>query len=425
MKTIKKAVVLLVVLPFFYATGFALDYFEVSKPNIKKAKIYVAATKNTRLNTQFVAQIKDMLEAVLLFENVSTAKGSDYAIQIGNSVEAKELYVTIKGEKQSSYGTKNFGIKFRNTEEKYVGRKTAQMANRIIKELFGIEGSLGSTLTWSVTEETRKVMYKSSFKIPDTKNQITYNFYSNYGASWNQAKDQVIYTSHTDFGTVINLQKVEPLVFKSHEIFKESGTASSPFWAPDGTVYMTLHVADQNSDIFRFRLSGDIDQTDSIKFEKVAQVTFNPTIDTEPAISPDNSMMAFVSDQTSEPQIYILDLNTKKSRRLTHRGGYNASPAWSPNSKYLAFKSIREGKSSIYRINVESGDEKRLTGDRLDAEEPTWSPDGSLIAFTGKTGKKAASKVYYMLASGGQYKRLTGANADTVETTPTWGPALH
>jgi TolB protein len=425
MKTIKKVVVLLVVLPFFYATTFALNYFEVSKPDIKKAKIFVSASKETRLNSQFVSQIKDMLESVLLFENVSTAKGSDYSIQLGNSVEGKEVFVTIKGVKQSSYKEKSFGIKFKNTDVAYVGKKTAQMANRIIKELFGIEGSLGSTLVWSVTEGPRKVMYKNAFMIPDTKDQITYNFYSNYGASWNQAKDHVIYTSHTDFGTVISLQKIDPLIYKAEEIFKEGGTASSPFWAPDGSVYMTLHVADQNSDIFRFRLTGNIDNREAIQFEKVGQMTYNPTIDTEPVVSPDNSKLAFVSDQTSEPQIYLLDLNTKKSSRFTHRGGYNTSPSWSPNGKYLAFKSLRGGESSIYRINVENGKEKRLTGNGLDAEEPTWSSDGSLIAFTGKTSKKAVSKIYYMLASGGDYKRLTSSSADVVESSPTWGPALR
>ena len=425
MKTIKKAVVLLVVLPFLYTTAFALDYFDVNKPNIKKASIYVSATKDSRLNRQFVSQIKDMLEAALLFENVSSNKASDYSITLENSVEDKDIFVTIKGEKQNTFKTKNFGIKFRNTDAAYIGKKTAQMANRIIKELFGIEGSMGSTVAWSVTEGSRKVLYKTYFNIPDSMVQVTYNFYSNYGASWNQAQDHIVYTSHTDYGTVINLQKIDPLVYKSFEIFKESGTASSPFWAPDGTIYMTLHVADQNSDIFKFRLEGDIDNESAIKFEKIGQVTYNPSIDTEPAISPDSSKMAFVSDQTSEPQIYLLDLNTKKSTRITHRGGYNVSPAWSPNGKYIAFRAIREGKSSIYRINIDTGDEMRLTDSSLEAEEPTWSPDGSLIAFTGKAGKQASSKIYYMLSSGGEYKRLTNSGADVDESSPTWGPALH
>ncbi len=423
MKTIKKAVVLLAVLPFFYATAFALDYFEVDKPNIKKAAIFVSAQKSTVLNKQFIARINSMLDASLLFRNVTTAKNADYSILLEKSVESKELLVTIKGEKQTTYQSKFFGLRFQDTEEEYLQRKTAQMGNRIIKELFGISGSIGSILTWSQTENSRKVIYKESFGVPDTRKQITYNFYSNYGASWNQARDQIIYTSHTDYGTVINLQQVSPLAFKAHEIYSQSGKASSPIWASDGSIYMTLHVSNQNSDIFKFRLEGSMDEGYSLK--KVRAVTHIPSIETEPSISPDGKHMAFVSDQTSEPQIFVLDLVTQKSTRVTRNGGYNVSPVWSPNGKYLVYRSIRQGISSIYRIEVETKKEKQLTSQGIIAEEPTWSPDGSLLAFTGRRDKKDISKIYYMLASGGSYKRLTKNAKDVVESGPTWGPGLH
>ncbi|MBU2515221.1 hypothetical protein KJ966_28215 [bacterium] len=423
MKTIKKAVVLLAVLPFFFATAFALDYFEVDKPSIKKAAIFISVQKSTTLNKQFVSQIQSMLEASLLFTNVAVAKNADYSIILENSIESKELLVTIKGEKQTEFQPKYFGLKFLNTEEEYVQRKTSQMGNRIIKELFGISGAIGSTLTWSQTENARKVIYKKAFAVPNSGMQVTYNFYTNYGASWNQANDQIIYTSHTDFGTVINLQQVEPLIFKAHEIFTQAGIASSPIWASDGSIYMTLYVSNQNSDIVKFELEGDAEKGYNLK--KVRAITHMPTIETEPAISADGMQMAFVSDQTSEPQVYILDLATQKVTRVTRTGGYNVSPVWSPNGRYLAYRSIRQGISSLYRINIETKEEKRLTAEGILAEEPTWSPDGSLLAFTGRKDKQDSSKIYYMLASGGDYQRLTDTAQDVVESGPTWGPSLH
>ncbi|MBU3914687.1 hypothetical protein KKA14_04060 [bacterium] len=426
MKAIKKAIVILfLIVPFFSLTAIALDYFEVSKPSIKKAIIYVSADASSTLNQQFVSQLKDMLEASLLFKNADSKSNSDYSITLGSKVESKDLLVTIQGEKQNTYKAKFFGIRFISTDEEYVGRKTAQMANRIIQEFFGIKGSIGSTLTWSVTEGSRKVIYKEAFAIDGTKKQVTYNFYSNYGASWNPEQDFIIYTSHTEFGTVINLQQLEPLVFNSIEVFKHSGQASSPSWAPDGSIYMTLHVADQNSDIFQFKFDRSLKSDTPASFTKVRQLTHNPSIETEPAISPDSEKLAYVSDQTSEPQIYLMDLKTKKATRITHEGGYNVSPAWSPNGKYLAYRSIRAGISSIYRIELADNSEARLTSDTIDAEEPTWSPDGSLIVFAGKTDKKAASKIFYMLASGGEFKRMTDSGPDVEESSPTWGPALR
>lgn len=425
MKKMKRtAVALLIVLPFLTATSFALEYFEVSKPSIKKATVYVTADETSNLTNQFVSQLQQMLERSLLFESVSSRGDADYSVTLANRVESKDLLVTIEGEKQSTYKTKYFGIRFRNTDDEYLGRKTAQMANRIIKEFFGIEGSIGSTIAWSVTEGSRKVIYKKEFGIEDAKEQVTYNFYTNYGVSWNPSKDFILYTSHTDRGTVMNVQQVNPLVYKSAEVYKEMGQASSPIWAPDGTIYLTLHISDQNSDIFQFQLEGTLGDSETLSLKRIRKMTHIPSIETEPALSPDNKTMAFVSDQTSEPQIYTLDLATMETTRITRKGGYNVSPAFSPNGRYLVYRGLREGISAIYRYDLDTGTEKQLTSSRILAEEPSWSPDGSLIVFTGRISKTGYSKIYYMLASGGDFKRLTTAASDVVETSPSWGPAL-
>lgn len=426
MKTIMKtAMALFFVLALTFNTASALEFFDVSKPSIKKASIYVSAESRSSLNRKFVSNIKNMLEASLLFEAVNSRRSADYSITLGSRVESRDLLVTIQGEKQSTYRTKHFGIRFRNTDEAYLEKKTAQMANRIINEFFGIMGSIGSTLTWSVTEGPRKVIYKNAFAVDNSPTQITYNFYSNYGASWNKNNDHIIYTSHTDFGTVINVQQVDPLVFNSTEVYKQSGKASSPIWAPDGTIFMTLHVSDQNSDIFQFKMDGRIGDKKAPTLKKIRQLTHNSSIETEPTISPDNSMMAYVSDQTSEPQIYLMNLRTKKYSRVTRKGGYNVSPSFSPNGRYLAYRSIREGISAVYRYELASKKEIKLTPNSIIAEEPTWSPDGSLVVFAGRLNNRAPTKVYYMLASGGDFYRLTKTNNSVTESNPVWGPALR
>ena len=425
MKTIKKIIVLLSIFPVFCSAGFAAEFFDINSPKIKKAEFFLKTLKQTKLNRRFASQLKVMLESSFLFSGTSSLKSADFLITIEKSVESKEILISVVGAKKTTFAAKYFGIRFKNKEEAYIKQKTAQMGNRIIKEIFGISGSLGSSVTWSVTDDRRKVIFSSSFGISGTEKQLTYNFFSNYGASWNPQKDQIIYTSHTDQGTVISLQTINPLILKTYPIFSQSGKASSPIWAPDGTIILTLHVSEQNSEIFQYKLIGKVDSGTTPTLRKIRQLTYNPTIDTEPTISPDSRQMAFVSDQTSEPQIYILDLKTQKMVRLTSKGGYNVSPAWSPNGKYIAFRSIREGVSAIFRINIGTKKEKQLTQASIHAESPTWSPDGSLIAFTGKKQKKGKTKIYYVLASGGKYRRLTNAENDIVESSPSWGPAQY
>ena len=53
-------------------------------------------------------------------------------------------------------------------------------------------------------------------------------------------------------------------------------------------------------------------------------------IDTSPTWSPTGREIAFVSDRSGSPQVYVMDANGVGVRRLTFAGSYNDSPAWSP-----------------------------------------------------------------------------------------------
>ena len=61
------------------------------------------------------------------------------------------------------------------------------------------------------------------------------------------------------------------------------------------------------------------------------------SLETSPQMSPDGKKIAFVSDTAfpRSPQIYIHNLTTEKTERVTFKGNYNSSPKWSPNSTQL------------------------------------------------------------------------------------------
>src|SRR3954463_15286948 len=56
-------------------------------------------------------------------------------------------------------------------------------------------------------------------------------------------------------------------------------------------------------------------------------------------------------------------------------------PAWSPNGRLIAFSSTRDGNGEIYVMNADGTRPRRLTRNPLDDTDPTWSPDGRRIAF--------------------------------------------
>lgn len=427
MKMIRMGFFVIGMISFFFASGFAEQFYDIDNPDIRKTNIFLNTQKNTRLNGVFAVKLKHLLEKSLMFRNVDTKSAADIVLEMENSVDEKEIIIALTRTKESQSKTKYFGQRFRETGEEYILEKAAQMGNKILNELFDISGSLGSTLVWSNLEGKQKIMYRSSFGLPEKTEQISFNLYTNYGASWNPEKDTIVFTSHTVSGTVIMVQQLDPLRYKSVPIYEQAGKASSPVWASDGTIFLTIHISDQNSDIVQYSLQGKPYSQSLTGLKMIRKWTYNPTIETEPQISPDGSTMAYVSDQTGSPQIYLLDLSSAKSSRLTKKGGYNVTPFWSPNGKFLAYRGIRKKISSIYRIDVKKGVEKRITPESIDAESATWSPDGALIAFAGipRQADSDISKIYVMLASGGEYRRLSDSAADVSESNPSWGPALR
>ena len=137
-------------------------------------------------------------------------------------------------------------------------------------------------------------------------------------------------------------------------------------------------------------------------------------------------MLAYVSDRTGAPQVYIMDLGSKKVTRISKDGGYNTSPAWSPDSSMVAFTSQRSGsKSAIYRVRIDDnlGTPTRVSPENLSSESPTWSPDGSMVAFQG--WQKGGWKIFYVLSTGGPAERLTNSSQWMIETGPSWSSRLR
>jgi Tol biopolymer transport system component len=68
--------------------------------------------------------------------------------------------------------------------------------------------------------------------------------------------------------------------------------------------------------------------------------------------------------------------------RLTHSPGPDFDPSWSPDGARIAFRSERSGEPEIWVMNADGTGQRRLAA----GLSPAWSPDGSLIAFSGRAG---------------------------------------
>lgn len=132
----------------------------------------------------------------------------------------------------------------------------------------------------------------------------------------------------------------------------------------------------------------------------------------DPALSPDGAKAVF----TAIGDLWITDIASGTTAKLTDDEAIDLSPSWSPDGKLIAFVSDREGKSDIWTITPDGKTFVRLTDLDAPANAPSWSPDGTKIAFL----KDALASIFL----GGTVQVLdVKTKALTQITAPIFGPS--
>ena len=405
----------------FVIPALAIEFFDINKPGIEKVTIAVIANDSNDIIDPLVGYLEKQLQKTLLFTVVKDPDQASYKVEINDASDSDTIAATLSGNQGSSFEAISVGMKFRSEKTDYISLRSAQLGNLLVEKLMGIKGSLGSIVLWSQSKkgETRNSLVMGRLGIEDSTKQLTYNLFNNTGASWGPKGENIIFSAQTGEGSKVFFQGIRPLRLKSKEIFFDRGRGSSASWGSNGKIYLAKYTGDKNTDIYEYSVGS------GPSLETPRELTKHSAIETEPVLSPDGKKLAYVSDRTGQPQVYLMDLSSKKVTRISRKGGYNTSPAWSPDSSMVAFTSQKRGsKSTIYRVRIDDnlGTQTRVSPENISSESPAWSPDGSMVAFQGFQG---VWKIFYVLSSGGPAERLTNSSKWIVETGPTWSSRLR
>ena len=91
-------------------------------------------------------------------------------------------------------------------------------------------------------------------------------------------------------------------------------------------------------------------------------------------LSPDGKRLAYTRLVTSNnPEIFVLDLATKTSKRLTYNSAQDLHVSWSPDGTRLAFLSNRSGPYQVWSMSASTGGGLAQVTHVDDAEAPVWS----------------------------------------------------
>jgi dipeptidyl aminopeptidase/acylaminoacyl peptidase len=107
-----------------------------------------------------------------------------------------------------------------------------------------------------------------------------------------------------------------------------------------------------------------------------------------PIISPDGKQIIFTRgwvdrmDDRSRSNLWLVDIEGKRVRELTHGNWRDFSPVWSPDGKKIAFLSDRDETTQIHVMWLDTREVAQLTHLDRSPQSLRWSPDGKRLAFT-------------------------------------------
>ena len=114
-------------------------------------------------------------------------------------------------------------------------------------------------------------------------------------------------------------------------------------------------------------------------------------------ISPDGKYVAYGlsrtnwEDNANESDLYLANIASGISIKLTASRKSASAPAWSPDSKSIAFLSNRDGKQQVYLIPIAGGESLQLTDQESGVNSFDWT-DPANIYFLANDSESAALK---------------------------------
>jgi Tol biopolymer transport system component/imidazolonepropionase-like amidohydrolase len=160
----------------------------------------------------------------------------------------------------------------------------------------------------------------------------------------------------------------------------------------DETTWSSLDITPDGKKMV-FDMLGDIYIVDLAGGEAKALMQ-NFSWDIQPAVSPDGSQIAFISDRDGISNVWTMNLDGSNLKQVSkEKQNIIHSPKWSPDGEYIAAtkgimssRSIPAGEIWLYHHSGGGGlvIKKRVNGrrDQKNIADPVFSPDGKYIYFT-------------------------------------------
>jgi TolB protein len=137
-----------------------------------------------------------------------------------------------------------------------------------------------------------------------------------------------------------------------------------------------------------------------------------------PRFSPNDQSVLYISYDSGEPQVYLLNLDTGQRERLGSFPGMTFAPRFSPDGAQAVLSLSQEGNTDLFVMRLADRQLRRLTNNPGIDTSASFSPDGSQLVFESDRG--GSQQLYIMPSNGGPAQRISFGRGSY--GTPVWSP---
>src|SRR5579872_3824343 len=221
-------------------------------------------------------------------------------------------------------------------------------------------------------------------------------------------------------------------------------SSTSPAWSPDSRTLAFATDRDDKRQIYLIdphggearKLTSAEEGVGSFAWapdgKSIAYTSTDPKSDADKEREKQYGDFDIIGQGSRMSHLWVLDVATKKARRLTHGAFTVGQFSWSPDATRIAFDhridgaNANGGSADISVVAVADGTVKPLVTQDGPDTTPIWSPDGSKIAFESAMAKPNyfyANRVIAVVPAGGGPLQAISTAFDEDASLIRWTPA--
>ena len=333
------------------------------------------------------------------------------AVVVGKVIQTADNQFTLQFQLFDVFGRRQLvGFRMPNVTSATMRGAAHRAADMIYEKLTGIKGVFGTRVAYvTAKQQGNGRLYSLIVSDQDGFNEHTIMESTDpiMSPAWSPDSRQLAYVSFEGNKSSIWVQTLR--TGNRFSVSSRPGINGAPSFSPDGRrLVITLGGVDGNPDIYVL----------DINSRQATRLTTHRAIDTEGSWSPDGRHIYFTSDRSGGPQVYRIAATGGTPERVTFEGSYNARPRLSPDGTKLAMVHNDRGNYRIAVMDLERKDLIVLSKGRQD-ESPSFAPNSDSLIYATREGRNG---VLETVSADGLIRQKLAARAGGDVREPVWSP---